>query len=202
MKKRRSSSGSTSTKRSASSQAWRRTLLGARKPHPALDRGMALAVSVMRPPPNRTVSEWADSERKLSPESSAEPGQWRTSRAEYQRGFMDALNDPRVREVVGVFASQTGKTDCVLNMIASRISDNPGPILVVQPTLEMGEAWSKDRLSPMLRDTPCLRGKVRDARTRDSGNTLRHKQFPGGHLTVAGANSAAGLSMRPIRDRF
>jgi phage terminase large subunit GpA-like protein len=115
---------------------------------------------------------------------------------------MDALNDPRVREVVGVFASQTGKTDCVLNMIASRISDNPGPILVVQPTLEMGEAWSKDRLSPMLRDTPCLRGKVRDARTRDSGNTLRHKQFPGGHLTVAGANSAAGLSMRPIRDLF
>jgi phage terminase large subunit GpA-like protein len=115
---------------------------------------------------------------------------------------MDALSDPRTREVVGVFGSQTGKTDCLLNMIGSRIHGNPGPMLVVQPTLEMGEAWSKDRLAPMLRDTPCLRGRVKDARTRDSGNTLRHKQFPGGHLTIAGANSAAGLAMRPIRDLY
>ena len=153
----------------------------------------------MRPPPRLTVSEWADTERRLSPESSAEPGRWSTARAEYQRGFMDAISDPRVREVVGVFASQTGKTDCVLNIIGYHVQHDPAPILLIQPTLEMAEAWSKDRLAPMLRDTPALRGLVKDARSRDSGNTIRHKTFPGGHLTAAGANSAASLASRPIR---
>lgn len=153
----------------------------------------------MRPPPKQTVSEWADAERRLSPESSAEPGRWHTSRAEYQRGFMDAVSDPAVRKVVGVWAAQTGKTDCLLNVIGFHIHHDPAPILVIQPTLEMGEAWSKDRLAPMLRDSPSLRGRVSNARARDASNTIRHKVFPGGHLTVAGANSAASLSMRPIR---
>lgn len=115
---------------------------------------------------------------------------------------MDAFSDSTVTELVGVFASQIGKTDCVLNMIGSRIATQPGPMLVIYPTLGTAEAWSKDRLAPMLRDTPTLRGKVRDARSRDSGNTVLHKQFPGGHLTAAGANSPASLAMRPIRDVY
>jgi phage terminase large subunit GpA-like protein len=163
---------------------------------------VTLALEVLRPPPNLTISQWSDSERRLSPESSAEPGPWRTTRAEYQRGFMDAFSDAKVPELVGVFASQTGKTDCVLNMIGARIATRPGPMLVIQPTLDMAQAWSKDRLSPMLRDTPALAGKVRDARSRDSGNTTLHKLFPSGHLTASGANSPANLAMRPIRDLY
>jgi phage terminase large subunit GpA-like protein len=154
------------------------------------------------PPPKQTTSEWADAERRLSAESSAEPGQWRTSRVPYLREFMDAWDDPKVRDIVGMFASQGAKTEAVNNIIGCRIANYPGPMLLLQPTLDMAKAWSKDRLAPMLRDTPCLAGKVKDARTRDSGNTVLHKQFPGGHLTIVGANSAAGLSMRPIRDVF
>lgn len=84
-------------------------------------------------------------------------------------------------------------------MLGYFIHYDPAPILVIQPTLEIAEAWSKDRLAPMLRDTPALRDRVRDARSRDSGNTIRHKTFIGGHLTAAGANSAASLASRPIR---
>lgn len=146
------------------------------------------------------MSEWADRERWLSPESSAEGHtRWRTARAEYQRGFMDACSDPRCHTVVGIFASQTGKTDCLLNLIGFHVHHDPGPILYIAQTLEMAEAWSKDRLAPMLRDTPSLRGRVQDARSRDSGNTIRHKSFTGGHLTASGANSPASLAMRPIR---
>jgi phage terminase large subunit GpA-like protein len=115
---------------------------------------------------------------------------------------MEAFSDPAISELVGVWASQLGKTDCLLNMVGSRIDTRPGPMLVIQPTLDMGKAWSKDRLAPMLRDTPAIAGRVQDARTRDSGNTVLHKQFPGGHLTIAGANSPAGLAMRPIRDLY
>jgi phage terminase large subunit GpA-like protein len=145
------------------------------------------------------VSEWADRERMLSPEASAEPGRWITSRAEYQRGIMDAVSDPQVETVVVIKSAQVGWTEIINNVVGFHIAQDPAPLLVVQPTLEMGQAWSKDRLAPMLRDTPQLSGLVSDPRSRDGENTLLHKSFPGGHLTIAGANSAAGLASRPIR---
>jgi phage terminase large subunit GpA-like protein len=112
---------------------------------------------------------------------------------------MDALADDSIREIWVQKSAQTGWTEILGNVIGYFIDQDPAPILLVQPTLDMAEAWSKDRLAPMLRDTPCLHGKVADARSRDSGNTLLHKQFPGGHVTIAGANSPSGLASRPIR---
>jgi len=112
---------------------------------------------------------------------------------------MDACSDPAIDEVVGMFASQTGKTDCVLNIVGFHIQHDPSPMLIVQPTLEMAEAWSKDRLAPMLRDSPSLRGRIADAKSKSSGQTIRHKTFAGGHLTASGSNSPSSLAGRPIR---
>ena len=112
---------------------------------------------------------------------------------------MNAISDPHVTEVVIMSSAQVGKTEIINNLVGYHIDQDPAPIMVIQPTLSMAEAWSKDRLAPMLRDTPCLQGKVADPRTRDSGNTTLHKIFPGGHITMAGANSAANLASRPIR---
>jgi len=154
---------------------------------------------VLSPPPELTVSQWADKYRKLSPESSAEPGQWNTDRAPYQRGIMDAVIDAGCETVVIMSSAQVGKTELILNTIGYYIDYDPSPILCLQPTLEMAQAFSKDRLAKMIRDTPVLRGKVKDARARDSENTILHKSFPGGHITMVGANSAAGLASRPIR---
>ena len=154
---------------------------------------------ILSPPPELTVSQWADSYRKLSQEASSEPGQWNTNRAPYQREIMDAVNDAGCEEVIIMSSAQVGKTELLLNVIGYYIDYDPSPILCLQPTLEMAQTFSKDRLAPMLRDTPVLRGKVKDARARDSGNTILHKTFPGGHITMAGANSAAGLASRPIK---
>ena len=112
---------------------------------------------------------------------------------------MDAVNDPRVREIVVMKSAQVGWTEILGNVVGYHIDRDPSPILLIQPTLDMAESWSKDRLAPMVRDTPALRGKIKDARSRDSGNTLLHKVFPGGHVTMAGANSPASLASRPIR---
>lgn len=155
--------------------------------------------NVLAPPPELTVSQWADNYRKLSQEASSEPGQWNTSRAPYQREIMDAINDSSCEEVIIMSSAQVGKTELLLNIIGYYIDYDPAPILCLQPSVEMAQTFSKDRLAPMLRDTPVLRGKVKDARTRDSGNTILHKSFPGGHITMVGANSAAGLASRPIR---
>jgi phage terminase large subunit GpA-like protein len=146
------------------------------------------------------VSQWADNCRQLSSEASAAPGQWDTSQAEYQREIMDAFNDPEVEGVVMMSSAQVGKTEILNNVVGYFIDYDPCPILVVQPNEKpMGEAWSKDRLTPMLRDTPSLRAKVAVNKGRDSGNTIFHKVFPGGQLSIAGANAPAGLASRPKR---
>ena len=96
--------------------------------------------------------------------------------------------------------AQLGKTEAILNIIGYHIHHDPSPILVLQPTLDMAQAFSKDRVaSGLIRSTPALRDKVKDPRSRDSGNTTLHKVFPGGALTMVGANSASGLASRPIR---
>lgn len=157
-------------------------------------------LSVLDPPSELTLSEWADDFRVLSSESSAEPGAWVTAKAPYEKEIMDAISDPFCPRVVVQKASQLGITDAaILNAIGYFIDQDPCPILVVQPTIEIAEAFSNDRLAPMIRDTPCLRAKVAGPRSRDSSNTLRRKSFNGGYVAIGGANSAASLSGRPVR---
>ncbi len=142
-------------------------------------------LSVLKPRPRLTISQWADRYRKLSPGAASEPGQWHTDRGEYLREIMDVIGDPTTYTVVVMSSSQVGKTEALLNAIGYFIDYDPSPILLVEPTLEMADAVSKDRLAAMLRDTPALQGKVSDARTRDSANTILHKTFPGGqHHTL------------------
>lgn len=156
-------------------------------------------IRLMAPPPDITISQWADMYRRLSPETSAEPGQWRTDRAPYQRDMMDAISDIDTDTVVFMTSSQIGKTSILENIIGYFIDYDPAPIMLVQPTEAMAETFSKDRLAPMLRDCPRLRDKVQDPRSRDSGNTKFHKKFPGGHITMIGANAPSQLASRPIR---
>lgn len=96
-------------------------------------------------------------------------------------------------------SGQVGWTEILLNAIGYYAHQDPSPILCVQPTLEMGQAFSKDRLAPMIRDTDAIKQLFAAARSKDGENTLLHKKFLGGHATITGANSAAGLASRPIR---
>lgn len=108
-------------------------------------------------------------------------------------------NDAAYETITIMKSSQIGATEIINNFIGYDIACDPGPILLVQPTKEIAEAWSKDRLAPMLRDTPCLKTKVSDVKSRNRNNTLLHKKYPGGHITIGGANSPSGLASRPVR---
>ena len=153
----------------------------------------------LAPPPDLKLSEWADKYRRLSAEASAEPGRWKTSKAPYQKEIMDAITDISIKKVVVMSAAQVGKTDAmILNPIGYYIHYEPSPIMVLQPTIQMAETFSKDRLSPMIRDTPVIAERIND-KTRNSGNTILQKIFPGGHVTMVGANSPSSLASRPIR---
>ncbi|MDO6355292.1 phage terminase large subunit family protein [Caloramator sp. CAR-1] len=156
-------------------------------------------LKAVAPPPRLKISEWADKNRRLSSETSAEPGPWRTDRAPYQREIMDSLNDSKIEKVVVMSSSQVGKSEMINNIIGYYIDIDPGPMLLIQPTLEMAQDYSKRRISTMIRDTECLRNKVSDSKSRDLNNTILMKVFPGGFLAIGGANSPAGLASRPVR---
>jgi phage terminase large subunit GpA-like protein len=163
------------------------------------DRIKIAGFKLFEPPRRVTVSEWADEYRFLSPESSGQPGKYSSSVTPYAREWMDSINDPEATGTVLMVGAQLGKTEVLNNMIGYFIDVEPSPILMVQPTIEMGEAWSKERLAPMCRDTPRIKDKISDVKSRTSGNTILHKTFPGGNIAIAGANAPAGLASRPRR---
>lgn len=164
-----------------------------------LNKIVAKAMAGMLPPDDLTVTEWAEKNRRLSAESAAEPGPWRTERTPYLREPMNAWTDPKVRHIVMVAASQVGKSEFLNNCVGYVIDQDPGSILFVHPTTIDAKEYSKLRIAPMIRDCPTLRAKVAEVKSRDSGNTILQKTYPGGILTMCGSTEAHALASKPIR---
>lgn len=157
----------------------------------------------LTPDPLMTVAEWADSYRILSGRAAAEAGRYRTSRTPYMREIMESLSPSSpVERVVFMKAAQTGATEAGNNFIGFVIHQAPGPILAVQPTVELAKRNSQQRINPLIEDSEALRKIVAPPRSRDSGNTVLAKRFPGGQLVLTGANSATGLRSMPARYVF
>ena len=167
-----------------------------------LNACLAKILSGMKPPEDLTVSQWADKNRRLTSESSAEVGKWRTSRTPYMFDILDSFTDPLIEHIVVVAASQVGKSETINNMVGYCIDQDPGPILLIQPTIDDVKRYSEMRIAPMIRETRCLKRKVADPKSRDAANTKRQKSFPGGVLVMTGSNVAHDLSSMLIRYVF
>lgn len=147
------------------------------------------------PPPKLTLSEWADEYFRLSAESSADIGRWKT--LPYQRGIMDALTDPDLEQVWVMKSARVGWTKMLNAWVGYSIHQDPCPFLLVQPDLEAARGYSTEEIAPMLRDVPVLSRIIfedsEDKGPRAGGNKMLHKRFPGGVLSLAGAQSGAGF---------
>lgn len=193
-----------------SSTPWPRSAPSSAEPDDAFEGAFEGAAALarawsrgLRPDPQLTVWEWADRHRRLSPRGSAEPGPYRTDRAPYLREIMAALSPGHpARRVVFMKSAQVGATEAGNNWIGYVIHHAPGPMLSVLPTLDVAKRVSRQRIDPMIAESPALRERVRPARSRDGGNTILSKDFPGGTLVMTGANSAVGLRSMPARYLF
>lgn len=153
--------------------------------------------------PVMTVSEWADERRILPQKGAAEPGPYRTSRTPYMREVMDCLSATSpIQDLALMAGAQIGKSEAGNNWVGYVIDHAPGPMLLVQPTVDNAKRYSKQRITPMVIETPSLSEKVVDNKSRESSNTMLEKEFAGGILLLGGANSAAGLRSMPIRYLF
>lgn len=155
--------------------------------------------AVLRPPPRMNLPDWADKYRHLSPAAGAVGGPWQTHRVEVARGPMMAVTEPGVQKITAMAATQLLKTELLTNTIGYFAHLDPCPMLLLEPKDEMADAFSKERITPMIQVSPVLAEIMADPRTRNSDNTLSFKRFPGGFLAIYGAGSPTNLAMRAIR---
>lgn len=157
-----------------------------------LRRGLQIPLEI-------SVSQWADRSRRLDPLTSAEPGPWDTSRTPYLKEIMDSFADPAIEDITIMASTQVGKTEALLNMLGYAIDEDPGPALWVTARIEDIKTIALDRIKPMIDLSPTLRAHktVYSDDMSKSGIKLENMI-----LYMAGSNSPAGLSSRPIRDLF
>jgi phage terminase large subunit GpA-like protein len=154
----------------------------------------------LRPDPKLTVTQWADEYRILPRKSSSEPGRYRSSRTPWVREIGDCLSPSSpVQEICVMKCTQVGLTELGNNFLGYVVDMNPGPFMFVLPTVELAKDHSKQKLAPTIEETPRLRGKIKAHRSRDSGNTIQTKEFPGGILFLSGSNSPASFRAKSIR---
>lgn len=161
-------------------------------------RFMAKLTDILRPKPPLSISEWADQYMVL-PEGSNESGHYSSDTIPYQKGIMDAITDPEVVDVAVMSSSQVGKTTIIMCGIGYYIDYEPSTQMLVMPTINDGERFSKTRLAQMIEDIPQLKDKVASAKAKDSNNTILLKSYPGGTIAIAGANSPSSLASDPRR---
>jgi phage terminase large subunit GpA-like protein len=154
------------------------------------------------PDPDLSVAEWSNTHRILSQKGSAEHGPYRIERTPYLKEIAECLS-PRspVQRVVFMKSAQVGASELGFNWIGFIMHACPGPVMMVQPTTELAEKVSKQRIASMIEETPVL-SEILPAKSRDAGNTVLLKEFKGGLLAITGANSPVGLRSMPVRFLF
>ena len=131
----------------------------------------------LRPVSKLSVSEWA-AKYRLLPSTSAEPGRWKNSRVPYMVPVMDAFTQEEIHKVVVKSAAQVSKTECLLNVIGRFIQLDPCNMMIMMPTLEMSQDFSKDRLERLIQDTKSLTPLFYDlGKTRTANQTILSKFF-------------------------
>jgi len=157
-------------------------------------------LELWKPQETQQLSEWAEQHFVLSSRYSSRTGPIRLHG--WQREIFDSFTDPRVETTVLMCGTQLTKTIFIQAALAFVISEQPGPVLIVQPAEKDAKAFSVERLAPMVRDCPVLHGLVADSRSRDSSNTILEKEFPGGSVALVGSISPGNLARRSIRYLF
>jgi len=154
----------------------------------------------LKPDPYIDLVEWSNTYRYLPKESSVEPGRYRTSRTPYAEEILRELSPQSpTNEIVVVKPTQMGFTEIANNFLFCIAHRYPGPAMFAQPTDLMVKKHSKKKIAPSVRAMPCLKGIIKEAKSRDSGNTQLLKEFPGGSWTLTGSNSPTSARSDSIR---
>tara|TARA_R110002049_G_scaffold2743_1_gene20897 strand:- start:3614 stop:5320 length:1707 start_codon:yes stop_codon:yes gene_type:complete len=110
------------------------------------------------------------------------------------RDIMRAFSDSRFHTIVGVTASQMGKTELLLNIVGHRFSDGPYyPGMYVGPTEKNVRSMSNDRFKDLFKYTPILKKRLE----KGHADKVTEKFINGVRFGFAWAGSETELSAFP-----
>ena len=141
-------------------------------------------------------AQWARENRVLPRGLTPKPGPWSDDATPYVTEPLNHVSSAsNVREVVIVKGAQTAFTVSVLeNAIGYSIGEDPCPMQYVTADNNLAGARMEVAINRMI-DTAGLRSKIfsqsEDKTGRNSGNTLKKKEFPGGFLIASSIGSAS-----------
>ncbi len=155
----------------------------------------------LRPDPMFDMDEWSDLNIYLPAKGAAEPGRYRTSRVPFLREIAKCLSPTSpIQKVVFMKSAQVGSTQLMLNWIAFTAATTPAPFMLVEPSVELAERVSKQKIAPMLEETPALKAISKSDKTKTASNTILLKEFTTGAIClISGANSPTGLRSLAVR---
>jgi phage terminase large subunit GpA-like protein len=175
-------------------------LIGIERTQSTVQAILSSWVTRIRPPARLNLLEWATDKFVISREEGAEYGKWDPTRFSFQPGLLWLAGKPNVKMMTVMAASQLVKTTLAKALAGYHMDVDPCPMLYVMPTQNMASQFSDNRLDTMIRDIPSLAAKVPMIRGRFG--TQFNKDFPGGYLALAWANSPSELASRPVRTLF
>ena len=143
------------------------------------------------PPEDLVYSKWAEENFRLPAESSAETGEFTPWK--FQRGILDAMGDRLLPRVSIIKSARTGFTKSFVAAIGAYAVNDPCPIILLVPTDDDARGYAVDEIDPCFRESPALRGAMKQGRL-DGRNTLTHRTLNGGgSLKIIAARSPRNL---------
>ena len=154
---------------------------------------------ILEPQRDYTAREWAESEDGpvLSAKTSSISGHINLDVTPYIRGPLEAFSDPTVKRMFLCFGTQSGKTTFLQCIIGYIVDQQPGPAMFLRPTEWEAMAFSKERMMPLISDTPSLSRHVL-GRYDQAIKPLAY-DFDRMTLSYAWSQSETSVRGRPIR---
>lgn len=148
-------------------------------------------------PPPRLISSWVDG-RRVMPSNTPFPGPWENARTPFGIEIADNMAPFSPVHTTSVMkGAQLGLTAWAENVVGYWMDPMPTEVLYVSATDELLEKWATKRLEPLI-DSIGMRSKIFaqadiGAKSRRTGDKMLSKEYIGGTLNMASAQSASGL---------
>lgn len=148
-------------------------------------------------PPQFLISDYIQGKR-IQPSGSPFPGPWDNSRTPYMVEWMDNMSPHSpIKHQAVMKGAQVGCTEAGTNIALYFMDECPANVLYISATQALLEKWVNRRLEPGI-DSCGFRHKMGhsftiDVKTRRSADRMYVKEYIGGALDMASAQSPASL---------
>lgn len=162
-----------------------------------VEAALRRAFAHFRPPPKQDLATWMEANMRLPLGATAMPGKLRLH--PHQRGIADAISDPEIERVTVQKSARVGYSTLLVGLIGSHVANEPAAVLCVLPTEADCRSFVVDQIEPVFEATPALRGKLGAGADESGRNTLVHRRYAGGSVSVVAAKAPRNLRARTAR---